>query len=120
MVQIGIAVRAVEAAADDVDAAVEHFGARVIAGVNVLNAAFMVGGSVVIALLHWVGLTTPGVFILIGVCTIGVAIMFAIVVAINVITSAFKARLDLTEEKLYTLTPGTRAILKTVFVLPDI
>jgi ABC-type uncharacterized transport system involved in gliding motility auxiliary subunit len=44
--------------------------------------------------------------------TVGVAIMFAIVVAINVITSAFKARLDLTEEKLYTLTPGTRAILK--------
>ncbi|MFM1770499.1 MAG: hypothetical protein RJA22_3028 [Verrucomicrobiota bacterium] len=44
--------------------------------------------------------------------TVGVAIMFAIVVALNIITSTFKARLDFTEEKLYTLTPGTRAILK--------
>lgn len=44
--------------------------------------------------------------------TVGVAIMFAIVVAVNLITSAFKTRLDLTEEKLYTLTPGTKAILK--------
>lgn len=44
--------------------------------------------------------------------TVGVAIMFAIVVAVNVITSVFKTRMDLTEEKLYTLTPGTKAILK--------
>jgi ABC-type uncharacterized transport system involved in gliding motility auxiliary subunit len=33
-------------------------------------------------------------------------------VALNFITSAFKTRIDLTEEKLYTLDPGTRAILK--------
>ena len=44
--------------------------------------------------------------------TIGVAVMFVIIVAVNFITGAFKTRLDMTEEKLYTLDPGTRAILK--------
>ncbi len=48
--------------------------ARVIAGVNVINAAFMVGGTVAIAILQAVGLSTPGVFILIGIVTLGVAI----------------------------------------------
>jgi ABC-type uncharacterized transport system involved in gliding motility auxiliary subunit len=43
---------------------------------------------------------------------IGVAVMFLIVVAVNLITGAFKTRVDLTEEKLYTLTPGTKAILR--------
>lgn len=45
---------------------------------------------------------------------VGVAVMFLIVVAVNLITSAFKTRVDLTAEKLYTLTPGTRAILKKI------
>jgi ABC-type uncharacterized transport system involved in gliding motility auxiliary subunit len=43
---------------------------------------------------------------------IGVAVMFAIIVAINLISSVFKTRVDMTEERLYSLSPGTRAILK--------
>ncbi|HEU0011176.1 MAG TPA: Gldg family protein [Verrucomicrobiae bacterium] len=42
----------------------------------------------------------------------GVAVMFLIIIAVNVITSVFKTRIDLTEERLYTLAPGTKAILK--------
>jgi len=41
----------------------------------------------------------------------GVIALAAIVVAINFLTSAFNARIDLTEGKVYTLSPGTRAIL---------
>ena len=41
--------------------------ARVIAGVNVLNAAFMVGGTVVVAALQAFRVTTPVLFLLIGV-----------------------------------------------------
>ncbi|MBI4025066.1 MAG: Gldg family protein [Verrucomicrobia bacterium] len=41
----------------------------------------------------------------------GVAVMLVIVIAVNVIASLAKARVDLTSEKLYTLSPGTRAIL---------
>ncbi len=51
--------------------------ARVIAGVNVLNAAFMVGGTVAVAVLQALGVTTPGLFILIGLATAGVAIAIA-------------------------------------------
>jgi len=43
--------------------------------------------------------------------TIGVAVMFVIVVAINLIASAMNTRVDLTENKVYTLSPGTKAIL---------
>jgi ABC-type uncharacterized transport system involved in gliding motility auxiliary subunit len=43
--------------------------------------------------------------------TAGVAVMFLIVVAVYVIAGAFKTRFDLTQEKLYTLSPGTKAIL---------
>jgi ABC-type uncharacterized transport system involved in gliding motility auxiliary subunit len=43
---------------------------------------------------------------------VGVVVMFLIIVAVNVITNVFKTRIDLTEEKLYTLAPGTKAILK--------
>ena len=42
----------------------------------------------------------------------GVGAMFLIVVALNLILGAFKTRLDLTQEKAYTLSAGTRAILK--------
>lgn len=42
----------------------------------------------------------------------GIAVMFAIVVAVNLIGSVFKSRVDMTEERLYTLSDGTRAILK--------
>jgi ABC-type uncharacterized transport system involved in gliding motility auxiliary subunit len=43
--------------------------------------------------------------------TAGVVIMAAVLLAFNVITSAFKVRADLTQEKVYTLSAGTRAIL---------
>ena len=43
--------------------------------------------------------------------TIGVGVMFIIVVAVNVIATAMNARLDLTEGKVYTLSAGTKAIL---------
>jgi len=43
--------------------------------------------------------------------TIGIAAMGLILIAFNVISSAFKARADLTKEKAYTLSAGTRAIL---------
>jgi len=42
---------------------------------------------------------------------IGIVAMGLILVAFNVISSAFKTRLDLTKEKAYTLSAGTRAIL---------
>ena len=42
---------------------------------------------------------------------VGVAVMFFIVVAFNVIAAQFKTRLDLSEDRLYTLSPGTKAIL---------
>ena len=48
--------------------------ARVIAGVNVLNAAAMVGGTVLIAILQTIGLTTPALFVLIGLGCLLVAI----------------------------------------------
>jgi ABC-type uncharacterized transport system involved in gliding motility auxiliary subunit len=42
----------------------------------------------------------------------GVAAALIIVVAFNAITGAFKQRVDLTKEKAYTLTAGTKAILQ--------
>ena len=43
--------------------------------------------------------------------TIGIAAMLAILVAINIIGARGKQRIDLTEERAYTLSPGTKAIL---------
>ncbi len=43
--------------------------------------------------------------------TAGVAIMLVVVVAFYIVTSAFKDRVDLTAEKAFTLSPGTRKIL---------
>jgi len=43
---------------------------------------------------------------------VGVAVMFVVIVAVNLIASAVRGRLDMTEDKLYTLSPGTRSILK--------
>src|SRR3981189_1441345 len=40
--------------------------ARVVAAVNVLNAAFMAGSSLVVALLQTAGMTTPSLFLLLG------------------------------------------------------
>jgi len=44
--------------------------------------------------------------------TAGVAVMLAILIAFNFIAGAARTRLDLTQEKAYTLSAGTRAILK--------
>jgi len=44
--------------------------------------------------------------------TVGVAVMLVIVIAFNVITAAVKQRVDLTREKAYTLSDGTRKILR--------
>jgi ABC-type uncharacterized transport system involved in gliding motility auxiliary subunit len=43
--------------------------------------------------------------------TIGVLALFIIILAFNFITAAVKKRVDLTAEKAYTLSPGTKAIL---------
>jgi acyl-[acyl-carrier-protein]-phospholipid O-acyltransferase / long-chain-fatty-acid--[acyl-carrier-protein] ligase len=48
--------------------------ARVVAGVNVLNAGFMAGSGVIVAVLQAVGLPTSGVFLLLGVGSLLVAI----------------------------------------------
>ncbi len=48
--------------------------ARVVAAVNVLNAAFMVVGAVVLALLQKLGLGTPLLFALIGAANLAVAV----------------------------------------------
>ncbi len=44
--------------------------------------------------------------------TAGILVMLAIVIAINVITSVSPVREDLTQEKAYTVSAGTRAVLK--------
>src|SRR5712664_2932111 len=43
---------------------------------------------------------------------VGVAAMFLIIVAVNIILGVVKKRADLTHEKAYTLSQGTKAILK--------
>jgi acyl-[acyl-carrier-protein]-phospholipid O-acyltransferase/long-chain-fatty-acid--[acyl-carrier-protein] ligase len=48
--------------------------ARVVAAVNVLNAAFIVGGTLVIAALQSAGLTTPQAFLLIGVANLAMLV----------------------------------------------
>jgi len=49
------------------------YRARTIAAVNVLNAAFMTGATVVVAIMQKFGVTVPALFVLIGVATLGVA-----------------------------------------------
>lgn len=51
--------------------------ARVIAGVNVMNAALMVGGTIVAAILQSMGVTTAGLLLILGLCTVAVAIWIA-------------------------------------------
>ena len=38
--------------------------------------------------------------------TIGIAVMFLVIVAVNVIAGTVKTRVDLTEDKIYTLSQG--------------
>ncbi len=50
--------------------------ARIVAAVNVLNAAFMAASTVAVAALEALtGITSPGVFILLGVLSLGVAVV---------------------------------------------
>ncbi|MDE3068679.1 MAG: Gldg family protein [Verrucomicrobiota bacterium] len=44
----------------------------------------------------------------------GVAAMAVILIAVNLLGSEFKTRADLTQEKIYTLSPGTRAVLAEI------
>src|SRR6266567_2083391 len=46
--------------------------------------------------------------------TVGVAAMFVLLVGFNVVSAAFKQRIDLTKEKAFTLSEGTKAILKKI------
>lgn len=46
--------------------------------------------------------------------SIGVAAMFLVLLALGVILSRAKVRVDLTEDRLYTLSDGTKAILKNI------
>jgi acyl-[acyl-carrier-protein]-phospholipid O-acyltransferase/long-chain-fatty-acid--[acyl-carrier-protein] ligase len=50
------------------------YRARVIAANNVLNAAYMVIGTLLIALLQFLGVSTPILFVLVGVATLAVAL----------------------------------------------
>jgi acyl-[acyl-carrier-protein]-phospholipid O-acyltransferase/long-chain-fatty-acid--[acyl-carrier-protein] ligase len=49
--------------------------ARTIAAVNVLNAAFMTGATVLVAVMQKYGATVPALFILVGIATLGVALI---------------------------------------------
>ena len=51
--------------------------ARVVAAVNVLNAAFMVVGAVLFGLLQTLGLSVPFLFVVIGVANLIVAVLIA-------------------------------------------
>lgn len=46
--------------------------------------------------------------------TVGVAVMLAILLAFNFVTGFARVRVDLTQERAYTLSSGTRAILKKI------
>ncbi|MGA8920509.1 MAG: hypothetical protein WB540_17415, partial [Pseudolabrys sp.] len=48
--------------------------ARTIAAVNVLNAAFMTGATVIVAVMQKYGATVPAMFVLIGIATLAVAL----------------------------------------------
>src|SRR5215470_16009284 len=62
--------------------------ARVVAGVNVLNAGFMAGSGVAIAVLQAVGLSTPGVFFLLGVGSLLVAVAIGRTMPANALSDA--------------------------------
>jgi acyl-[acyl-carrier-protein]-phospholipid O-acyltransferase / long-chain-fatty-acid--[acyl-carrier-protein] ligase len=51
--------------------------ARVVAAVNVLNAAFMVGGSLAVSLLQKAGVGTPALFMVLGAANLAVAALVA-------------------------------------------
>lgn len=50
------------------------YRARTVAAVNVLNAAFMTGATVLVAIMQKFGVTVPALFLMIGAATLGVAL----------------------------------------------
>src|SRR5882672_4827006 len=62
--------------------------ARVIAGVNVLNAGFMAGSGVAIAALQAAGLSTSGVFVLLGIGSLLVAVAIGRTMPANALSDA--------------------------------
>jgi acyl-[acyl-carrier-protein]-phospholipid O-acyltransferase/long-chain-fatty-acid--[acyl-carrier-protein] ligase len=50
------------------------YRARNVAAINVLNAAFMTGATLLVAIMQKFGATVPALFLLIGMATLGVAI----------------------------------------------
>ena len=44
--------------------------------------------------------------------TVGIVVMAVLLIIVNLVTGQLRARIDLTKEKAYTLSPGTKAILK--------
>jgi acyl-[acyl-carrier-protein]-phospholipid O-acyltransferase/long-chain-fatty-acid--[acyl-carrier-protein] ligase len=50
------------------------YRARIVAAVNVLNAAFMTGATVIVAVMQKFGVTVPALFLMIGVATLMVAL----------------------------------------------
>jgi acyl-[acyl-carrier-protein]-phospholipid O-acyltransferase/long-chain-fatty-acid--[acyl-carrier-protein] ligase len=50
------------------------YRARTVGAVNILNAAFMTGGTVLVALLQHFGVTVPQLFVLIGALTLVAAV----------------------------------------------
>jgi acyl-[acyl-carrier-protein]-phospholipid O-acyltransferase / long-chain-fatty-acid--[acyl-carrier-protein] ligase len=73
--------------------------ARVVAAVNVLNAAFMVGGALVVALLQKAGVGVPALFL--GIAAVGVAAALWIVRTMP--TSAFQDFLSIVLRAFYRL-----------------
>jgi acyl-[acyl-carrier-protein]-phospholipid O-acyltransferase/long-chain-fatty-acid--[acyl-carrier-protein] ligase len=51
------------------------YRARTIAAVNVLNAAFMTGGAIIVALMQKFGATVPVLFLLFGAAALLVALV---------------------------------------------
>jgi acyl-[acyl-carrier-protein]-phospholipid O-acyltransferase/long-chain-fatty-acid--[acyl-carrier-protein] ligase len=49
------------------------YRARIVAAVNVLNAAFMTGATVIVAVMQKYGVSVPALFLMIGVATLLVA-----------------------------------------------
>src|SRR5262245_54718480 len=63
--------------------------ARVIAGVNVLNAGFMAASAGIVAVLQGAaGLSTPGVFVVLGVCSLIVAVVIGRTMPTNALSDA--------------------------------
>src|SRR5271167_31221 len=73
--------------------------ARVVAAVNVLNAAFMVGGAVVVAVLQKVGVGVPVLFL--GIAAVG--LMAALWIGRTMPTSAFQDFLSILLRAFYRL-----------------